>query len=135
MDIQALMDAIGAESARQRTAYHLTLGEMITELSKLPEDIPIRYDCTTASPTSPHSYRGYYSDLAFEQSDSVRTVGSVLLDCKQSLGKVFTGYKGGDYTMTEDTPLWAAEYSCCGKAMMGLSVGDTAVVILTKEID
>jgi len=30
---------------------------------------------------------------------------------KQAIGKRFTGYKGGDFLMGKNTPVWLAEYS------------------------
>jgi hypothetical protein len=58
----------------------------------------------------PHSYRGYYSDLAFEGGTSQIEAHELLASCKSAMGKVFTGYKGGDFMMGELTPLWVASY-------------------------
>lgn len=61
----------------------------------------------------PHSYRGYYDRLAFEPAWNVR-VGDMLKDAKESKGKTFMGYKGGDYTMDGMTEVYIAKYSECG---------------------
>lgn len=58
---------------------------------------------------APDSYRGYYEDLAFEPATNV-TIGSMLDNAKYALGRTFTGYKGGEYRMTEWTDCWIAEY-------------------------
>ena len=68
--------------------------------------------------TSPHSYRGDYQDLAFEPAQNIR-VGDMLRDAKESkkAGKVFEGYKGGDFVMEDYTDCWLAEYGCCGETL------------------
>lgn len=56
----------------------------------------------------PHSYRGFYYDLAFEPLADT-TVGA-MLDCARSaLGATYEGWKGGEYTMGEYTSCWVAE--------------------------
>ena len=72
---------------------------------------------------SPHSYRGYYSDLAFEKDDGLRSVKELLDSCKSCMGQVFEGYKGGDFVMGALTPVWIAEYGCCGVKIMGIREG------------
>ena len=85
------------------------------------------------------SYRGYYSDLAFAPrpgvkimvpigvsvpradpipqqgtiariTDSGSSVFQVRERCRLAYGETFEGYKGGGFTMSDDTPLWIAEY-------------------------
>ena len=56
----------------------------------------------------PHSYRGYYSELAFEPATDV-TVADMLEDAKSALGTTYTGWKGGDYTMTGSTDCYLSE--------------------------
>ena len=72
---------------------------------------------------SPHSYRGYYSDLAFKRGEGVREAGGLLADCKAAMGEVFEGYKGGSFVMGALTPLWVAPYGCCGQKLMAVHVG------------
>jgi hypothetical protein len=70
----------------------------------------------------PHSYRGYYSDLSFEKSDSKVMVKDLLEICKSTLNQTFTGYKGGDNVMGKDTPLWLADYGCTGDKIMNYTI-------------
>lgn len=65
--------------------------------------------------TNPHSWRGDYMQLAFEPAKNV-TVGQMLADAKGALGKTFTGYKGGAYTMDEYTDVWLCEYGTSADA-------------------
>jgi len=53
----------------------------------------------------PHSYRGYYHDVAFEIAEDI-TVGEVLSAAKEALGSTYQGWKGGDYTMKDYTETW-----------------------------
>lgn len=65
---------------------------------------------------SPHSYRGYYAELAFEPAHNI-TVGDMLAAARDALGSTYQGYKGGDYKMTAYTDCWLAEYSCMGETI------------------
>jgi hypothetical protein len=71
----------------------MTLNELIRYLEK--EDpkkvVAIGFN-------NPHSYRGYYEDLAFEPAKNI-TVGEMLDCAKGALGKTYEGYKGGEYKM------------------------------------
>lgn len=68
---------------------------------------------------SPHSYRGYYHDLAFEPAFNIR-VGDMLAAARGALGDTFKGYKGGDYTMHGYTDCWLANYGECGETIGAL---------------
>lgn len=84
----------------------MTLGEMIAVLEKLPSDAMVGL-------REPHSYRGYYERLAFEPCDP-RPVAEVLSDARGCVGRTFTGYKGGDYTMDEGSDVHVAYEGACG---------------------
>lgn len=64
----------------------------------------------------PHSYRGYYAELAFEPARNV-TVAQMFGAASDALGATFEGWKGGDFTMTEDTPCWLAFEGACGEEL------------------
>lgn len=79
------------------------------------------YSITTIS--KPHSYRGDYSQLAFEPTKlcfahrgdlKEATVKHILPMLEIADGEVFTGYKGGDYVMSGESEIFVAEYSHCG---------------------
>lgn len=94
---------------------HLNLGEVIAWLENVhpAKVLPIGF-------RDPCSYRGDYYDLAFEIRRDVR-VADMLADARSALGKTFQGYKGGDYTMRESTPVWLVpDYSCCGESLGAL---------------
>lgn len=123
MDIQALVNAMSAQHQMERSQSQMTLGELIATLAAMPADTPV-------SLSDPHSYRGYYSDLAFEPGAS--TAGAALEAARAALGATFEGYKGGDFVMGKSTPMWVASYGCCGQKLMGISPDGS---LLTAEDD
>lgn len=54
------------------------------------------------------SWRGIYAELAIGYSDSANTVMEVLTEAYSAIGRSFTGWKGGDFVMSRQTPLWVA---------------------------
>ncbi|WP_305012358.1 hypothetical protein [Hymenobacter mellowenesis] len=63
---------------------------------------------------NPHSYRGYYSELAFEPVEKV-TVGKMLECAKEALRNTYEGWKGGDFTMNSYTDVYLAEEGSTGE--------------------
>ena len=133
-DIQKLMDALSDNSRRDRANYHLTLGRAIDVVSAADPAMAVEFD-RGGGPSGPHSYRGYYSDLAFSQSNQTVTAEAFLAELSESLGKPFEGYKGGDYVMAIGTPLWVASYGCTGPAIMGARIDGEKLILETREID
>lgn len=80
----------------------MNLRELINTLATLDENLllPKGFCC-------PHSYRGYYNELAFVPTTDV-TVGQMIESAENAVGNVYTGWKGGEYTMFDDTPVWLA---------------------------
>lgn len=65
------------------------------------------YDSDTAVPVGlgkPHSWRGVYSELAFEPVGNI-TIGEMLKAAESALGATYEGHKGGDFTMDEYTKI------------------------------
>ncbi|MEW2068439.1 hypothetical protein [Streptomyces sp. NPDC007346] len=79
---------------------HMTLDELIDALCAPNQALVLPRGFA-----NPHSYRGYYDELAFEPEENV-TVGSMLGACWAARGETYTGYKGGEYTMNGGTPCW-----------------------------
>lgn len=84
-------------------------------------------------PKGVDSYRGYYDQLAIDVGeDSYMTVKDLLELLEKAIGKTFTGYKGGSYTMSEDTPVWLASYGeSTGSKTTGIRKTDYGHVYLT----
>lgn len=135
MDMQKLLNALSDAGRRDRARYHVTLGKMIEAIKHMPGNTPVVFDGGDLGPGSPHSYRGYYSDLAFEGTKGV-TIASFLKDCRDSLDSTYDGYKGGDFLMDANTPLWWASYGCSGgRAIVDIRDEQDRLVLVTKEID
>ena len=93
---------------------HLTLGELIERLRAEPNQAKrVRVGLA-----EPHSYRGYYDQLAFEPTPNV-TVAEMLAAAESALGATFQGYKGGDYVMREYTDTWIAHWGESGGETVG----------------
>lgn len=89
----------------------MTLGELISRLES--EDptlvVPLGF-------TEPHSYRGYYDELAFVPTEKV-TVREMLAAARSALGTTYQGWKGGDFKMGQYTDCWLAEQGDCGEGI------------------
>lgn len=104
---------------RRRNSPNLTLSRLIKILEFLPDHMIIH--CANEM----FSYRGYYDDLAIGFGET--TVGELLKTARSALGHSFTGYKGGEYLMGEDTLLWQATDSghCSDLAVIGVKLIDS----------
>ena len=115
MDVRRLFDAMSEMGRATRSDYHLTLGGLIKQLESLPPGLPVKFDWNGEYPFQEMSYRGYYSDLAFDWRESPITDVTRLLSLSQdALDSTYEGYKGGDFVMDKATPLWAAPYGDTG---------------------
>lgn len=89
----------------------LSLGELVNVLEAAVEsgagDRVIRYGFG-----SPNSWRGSYSELAFDPERDV-TIRSMLDHARGADGRQFEGYKGGKYTMSASTLCHVARYGEC----------------------
>ncbi|MFE4658132.1 hypothetical protein ACFRFJ_15785 [Streptomyces hydrogenans] len=92
----------------------MTLEELITTLEAADPTLVLPYGFT-----NPHSYRGYYHELAFEPATDI-TVGSMLADARSALGTTYTGWKGGTFTMQGYTDCWLAQEGSAGGETLGL---------------
>ena len=82
----------------------MTLDQLIERLREYPLDtyVPNGF-------AEPHSYRGYYEQLAFTPLQDT-TTGEMLEHAESAMGKEFEGYKGGEFLMTGDTPVHIARW-------------------------
>ena len=125
-NLQQVINDMLKESQDQRKASpQFSLNDLIDRLEQLPQDMPILLG-------EADSYRGYYSDLAFAPlyDTEPRTVKEALDAAEDAHGKTFEGYKGGEFTMEGDTPVWYSHYGSCGPAIIGIT---DEGVILTQE--
>jgi hypothetical protein len=115
----------------------MSLGTLIDALTHRPRDEEVRFDFGYMVPQGLGSYRGYYYHLAlgYKENATVR-VADLLKELRAAVGQTFEGYKGGDFTMSRDTPIWVANYSeCPGTTIVGLADCRFQTVILTSYAD
>lgn len=115
MNMQHLIDGMNAAYQAERSQSQMTLGKLIARLKELPQEMKV------PGLSAPHSYRGYYNDLAFTIPNDPASIGEILATAKGCMGEVFTGYKGGDFQMGRNTPIWLSNYGCCGQKIMGIT--------------
>ncbi|MFD8777559.1 hypothetical protein [Streptomyces sp. NPDC059916] len=82
----------------------MNLGELITALEAADPTLVVEHGFN-----NPHSYRGDYMELAFEPATTV-PVQDMITAARSALDTTYTGYKGGEFTMTADTWVWLSPY-------------------------
>lgn len=127
--MQAMIDAENAKNSAARSKTQMTLGKLIALLQMIEPARPIKGFGELMS------YRGYYCDLAFESRDGTEPAANLLARCEVAMGRVFEGYKGGDYAMHENTPLWIAHYGTTGVRLMDLDQEKDPVEAITEHED
>ena len=125
MDIQGLFDMLAEASRNTRKEYHICLGDLLDRLRQADPEAPIYLD-------HPHSYRGYYTDLALEPTARPIHVWELINQLSDVIDTELTGYKGGEFLMEADTPVWIASYGNTGLALIDFD--PKSLTITTKEI-
>jgi hypothetical protein len=112
----------------------MRLGELITGLELCP-DADALVEIAGRPAGEFHSYRGSYDQLALGTGSYPLTVGALLSRCRNADGETFEGYKGGDYMMSRDTPVWFADWGeYPGRAIVGINPAGSTVQLLTADI-
>lgn len=159
MDFQKFLDnAVAAGRAESlKSSPQMTVGEAIATLenSKLTyesdgeeRDKHVYFDFEYLFPTGLDSWRGSYAELAitFDWSDryayndenkpKAPTGKEFLTWLKKTVGKTYTGYKGGDFTMGKNTPLWVANYGNSGDTgLVAIEVDDFGITLRTWKCE
>lgn len=106
------------------------LGALIDAIASCPmaDECWITFDWAFCKPGRIQSWRGSYDELAInwvqEGDYYAKSAHEFLEELKECDGKTYTGYKGGDFTMSRETPLWVSNYSETGNTQV---VGITAM--------
>ena len=117
--LQQMIDNMAKTARKKRSVEQMTLGQLIEQLEKMNPDSGVICSTDTSMVfTTFDSYRGYYDDLALGyitkdyheegKNDEIHTVKDFLAEAKSCLGKTFYGWKGGEFIMGANTPLWVA---------------------------
>jgi len=98
-----------------RACERLNLGDLIDLMqARNDKEQCVRFDFGHVSPVGIDSFRGCYEDLAIgfeEEPKKYPSVAAFLKLLRDTVGKTFTGYKGGDYKMMGSSRVWVANYS------------------------
>lgn len=137
-EIVASMHAISKITDAEKT---MTLGQLIREIEKAKPDGMVSFGFGRCVPTILRSSRGTYSQLAIGYAvyGSVR-VSDFLSHLRGAIGGTFDGYKGGEYVMDADTPVWVDNWGdWTSTAIVSVEVKNgesySYVTIHTKQID
>ena len=140
-DIQELFNqlAAGAKAKSLADKPIITLGELIAKLEQQDQnsELAVEFHDRLCAFDGTDSYRGYYSDLCIEPGGaSYSSVGEALNLLRGAVGGTFTGYKGGEYTMSNRTIVWVDYYgSCSGIGVTGVEARDGLVVITSADCE
>ena len=155
MNIYKIMEAAAvlANASRVFESNQLTLGALIKKLEGFgntygeeDKDKLVYFDFGTARPTTLHSWRGSYSELAlgyelagYDDSSSKydeNTMSKLLVELKSGVGKVFQGWKGGDFRMGNNTPMWVSNPGNGSHTALVDAIDDVfRVILITKWIE
>lgn len=142
---------------RMANSPQLTLGELIGRLEQIPptftnhrsvvETKRVWFDFGRTYPEQLASWRGSYAELSitFDYEGRIThqcgrpwtdpeymPADRFLAMLRAAVGQTFQGYKGGDFTMAEDTPVWVANYGDTGNTgIVGVSDMGYEIVIET----
>jgi hypothetical protein len=117
-DLQNFFDNLMATERAKTFAVspQLTLGQLIQKFELVKDKTAdVYFDFENFKPTGISSWRGSYNELALEfDGNKIYNVKNFITLLKSAIGKKFTGYKGGKYIMSLDTPVWVANYGNSG---------------------
>lgn len=92
-----------------------TIKEVLFILKSAKKDIRVYFDFCRCVPTTVNSSRGYYDEPALGWGPSGHsgipkkypTVADLIFELEKAVkkGQIYTGWKGGKYTYTVDSPL------------------------------
>ena len=118
----------------------MRLGELIKAMELVPAGNDVVFDFNHHVPGEIDSYCGYYEQLAIAPAKGTPPKAKdFLASLKECVGKTFTGYRGGEYLMDEDTPTWVADYgNTSSTKISGVHIsrwGDQAVLLTRWDDD
>lgn len=115
----------------------MKIGKIKQKLNDVDGDISIEFDFCRFAPTTINSYRGYYNQPAIGWGDrcngKVKDFLDQLNECTS--GKVYQGYKGGDYTYDDDDELYVANWGHSHDVIIShISISDYEVILHTEKL-
>jgi len=139
MNIDAILTGVMAQVDQQTDKMcaekgQISLGELVAHLESANPDAVVKFE-DGSFPGDFASYRGYYRFVAIDHGPEC-TVAQFLPKAREAIGTTFEGYKGGDFTMTNFTPVWVSEYGMAsGVGVVGVEKSDKTVTLKTAQIE
>lgn len=88
----------------------MTIGEILAELESVKgKGLTVSFGFDWLND---HSYRGYYERLAFSPCADA-SLDDMIHGLENAIGCTYTGWKGGDFTMTENSIVHIANEGEC----------------------
>ncbi len=142
MDLSAYLQNAVAAGRREtfEKSDQLTLGEIISKCEAIQaasvreKEPSVQFDFEYIVPSGIDSWRGSYNELCihFSVDGTAPKLSDFIKMLKDAVGKEFTGYKGGEFTMTRHTPVWVANYGNSGNtAVIDVVDGGYFVMLVT----
>ncbi len=134
MDLQAMVDKMN-EDMRLERGKEYNLGQLINDLEEYKDEfIDIEFEDGTI-PQTLDSWRGSYNCLSLEyEAEGNKSSYELYRQCFNANGSMFTGYKGGDFIMDSDTPIYKANYGECGNSekIVGIRKEKDKIILIVK---
>lgn len=135
MDYEQIMQE--ARNQRVQETGQLTLGQLIRKLRTAGDNKEVVFDFGGFYPVGFISWRGIYRELALTYADHNNNgpmrIGDFLSLCEETVGQEFYGYKGGEFVMDHNTPIWVDNYGESNQtALVDVIDNDYQVVLITR---
>lgn len=161
MDLQKLIDSMNESQARTRGGYHLTYGELVKALKEAPADAVVderfkgigswrgsyteiaiftedegldTVDVAMDYDVMPDDWDKYQEEHSFGVSELPRNANELGKLLENQLGRYFTGWKGGEFEITEWKPIWITDTAgnSGNTAVIGI---DDNMRLVTREVE
>jgi len=150
MNLQGIQDFMKKQREESfSNSNQISLGQLIEEIEKCGlekndgEIKDVHFDFGTAIPTDLASWRGSYNELALgyrlcgydnnNEHFADCKADKLLNHLKEAVGKEYTGWKGGDFFMNKNTPIWVANQGNSGNtAIVGVLDDEWRLVLITS---
>jgi len=123
----------------------LLLGQIIEKLEAIEDrQYLVYYDFEFAFPTILDSWRGSYCELALgfdfngyggslRKDPAAKNADELIEHLRSGIGETYTGWKGGEFKMNENTPVWVSNPGNNGHtAIVDVQVRDYRTLLLTQ---
>ncbi len=114
----------------------MKIGEIKEALKDVDKERTIRFDFGFLSPSTIDSWRGNYANPAIGYAMDEHCTVQKFLDelYLATSGKLYYGYKGGEFTFSDDCILWVDNYGQFSEtAIHDITVLSHVVIIETKH--